>query len=1224
MGRWGCGVLIPVFVSSTFADFQRERDALRTVVEPRLDAELAPFGCRVELVDLRAGIASGPERTDASVDRDVLDVCVGEIQRARPLFLVLVGRRFGTVFDPEVRATALGPQGFAELADGERSITEIEVEVSLAELPTHARIVAVVRADDPSFPDAWRAGAEQADRLVARLKGDPRVEVVSVAWPLSPDGVGAGAAAFEEAAFTALRGSVVARAAELTGGLGGEAVTRGFRAERAPFIEAHDGTVATVMTALEKGSSVCLTGAPGVGTSTAWCAVLAACEERWPVRAAVAGGGRHDDPVVLLRELAGVASVRDGDRDLLDISALAAVSELQNADIFMTMRVRDAAWLLLAGLARGPDADPMVPTIVAVDAVDAAVPLAALGDALGPDRQPAHLRWLVTTGDPVVRDRLQQEGFRVVRVRPLAGEALRRAVEAGNAALAPRRQLPEAAATALAAAPRGAAWLAVALRRLLRPDRFDLESLPTDRARWQAELDAATVRMAEGLPAPLGALLGDVRGRLAQSLGTDAVDRVLALIGSSPFGVQRRHLLELAGVPAIEVVRVLDALRGGVEERGDRLVPAGPGRGLDRRPDSATPDVHRRLAELLRSGPAAGADAALGPVDAADLAWHLARAGEDPSPALNALGVLAVSGPASTRATTMRAGIELVLALSEGSEIPPLCGLDEDGVRLLLRLAGRLAGRSADERERALDVLARAVAAADRAEASALSSMVLTLLDVRATIFALMRDGSRTSLPVQAASKLLLALDLDREPSVLQEEAAFLASTLGWKLHGSNGFAELLDHAVELREDLVRRTRAGAAHTTRRHELLYTLWAIAAQQARDVPIDLLRRTRRRSIEVAREMLADDPGDTLAEWFLINSLREIPRAEGLQAGKDLERDVEDLDAALALHEQRCARPDASGEDLLALADDLCLRAQVEENRGGDPARILALSTRAVGLARRLVATCPVDHGLQALLASVLSVHCGVLHRHGGPKAAFEARTTLDEAVDVIDRLRTEAAARAGRDQVVRRSSCAKFLHRVARVVGGDGGMGDPRRAAGLLATAAEEWRFVAQRRLHTLDVPWWSAVVLQERADLLLEVARDPDTPDTAALLAETVQAATEAIDVVPMGIQQLPGQDPARLQARARAALVSARRLQAAVGEVDRRDVTIAADAADDLADSLLDGSIPRAERELLESALLGLQWLEGIRPSVGNAERRKRRANAAALLEVMVPQPPA
>ncbi|MFT4128387.1 MAG: DUF4062 domain-containing protein, partial [Gordonia sp. (in: high G+C Gram-positive bacteria)] len=88
--------VIPVFVSSTFRDFHHERDELNRSVLPVLDELAAPFGSRVELIDLRWGI-SADDADESSRHNRVLDVCLTEIARAEPLFVGLIGERYGWV-----------------------------------------------------------------------------------------------------------------------------------------------------------------------------------------------------------------------------------------------------------------------------------------------------------------------------------------------------------------------------------------------------------------------------------------------------------------------------------------------------------------------------------------------------------------------------------------------------------------------------------------------------------------------------------------------------------------------------------------------------------------------------------------------------------------------------------------------------------------------------------------------------------------------------------------------------------------------------------------------------------------------------------------------------------------------------------------------------------------------------------------------------------------------
>src|SRR5579883_3300122 len=87
--------LFRVFVSSTFNDFNLERNALQAEVFPRLQEFCRQHGGRFQAVDLRWGVSE-----EAGRDQQTLDVCLQEIQRCqrttpRPNFIALLGSRYG-------------------------------------------------------------------------------------------------------------------------------------------------------------------------------------------------------------------------------------------------------------------------------------------------------------------------------------------------------------------------------------------------------------------------------------------------------------------------------------------------------------------------------------------------------------------------------------------------------------------------------------------------------------------------------------------------------------------------------------------------------------------------------------------------------------------------------------------------------------------------------------------------------------------------------------------------------------------------------------------------------------------------------------------------------------------------------------------------------------------------------------------------------------------------
>ena len=89
------GRIFRVFVSSTFSDLKKERNALHKYVFPRLRELCLKKGCRFQAIDLRWGI---PE--EAGLDQQTMRICFDEIARCRkvsprPNFIVLLGERYG-------------------------------------------------------------------------------------------------------------------------------------------------------------------------------------------------------------------------------------------------------------------------------------------------------------------------------------------------------------------------------------------------------------------------------------------------------------------------------------------------------------------------------------------------------------------------------------------------------------------------------------------------------------------------------------------------------------------------------------------------------------------------------------------------------------------------------------------------------------------------------------------------------------------------------------------------------------------------------------------------------------------------------------------------------------------------------------------------------------------------------------------------------------------------
>jgi tetratricopeptide (TPR) repeat protein len=112
--------VIRVFVSSTFADMQAEREELVKRVFPELRRRCDSRGVVWSEVDLRWGVTD-----EQKAEGKVLPICLAEIQKCRPYFIGLLGERYGWVPD------AIDP-GLVESepwlrSQAGRSVTELEI-----------------------------------------------------------------------------------------------------------------------------------------------------------------------------------------------------------------------------------------------------------------------------------------------------------------------------------------------------------------------------------------------------------------------------------------------------------------------------------------------------------------------------------------------------------------------------------------------------------------------------------------------------------------------------------------------------------------------------------------------------------------------------------------------------------------------------------------------------------------------------------------------------------------------------------------------------------------------------------------------------------------------------------------------------------------------------------------------------------------------------------------
>jgi tetratricopeptide (TPR) repeat protein len=117
----------PIFISSTFADMQAERDHLKHVVFPKVEEELQKRRIKLEIVDLRWGVDTTTMTQEEDREANVLKVCLDEIRRCRPFFIGLLGDRYGWVPPLERMKTALAAEEHIVPKEG-KSVTDLEIE----------------------------------------------------------------------------------------------------------------------------------------------------------------------------------------------------------------------------------------------------------------------------------------------------------------------------------------------------------------------------------------------------------------------------------------------------------------------------------------------------------------------------------------------------------------------------------------------------------------------------------------------------------------------------------------------------------------------------------------------------------------------------------------------------------------------------------------------------------------------------------------------------------------------------------------------------------------------------------------------------------------------------------------------------------------------------------------------------------------------------------------
>ena len=626
--------VVSLFVSSTFRDFHAERDMLLSSIRAELDERVAQFGCRVEVIDLRWGLGLD-EVDEAVVQERALSVCLAEIDRARPLFVGLLGDRYGWVPPTErVGRVAVEAGGEDSVTEG-WSVTALEFEHG-AFRHEGERPVFFVRELVGSPPPGWVDDDRRAvDSLRVRVVGDVRAVVHS--YRATVDGARVTELSdFERVVLTTLGPLVEARAKALSGSeMDPIAVAERLFVEARTTLVGRADELELLRVTMGQRRSVCLLGASGVGKSTLWC-----------VASQLATAQRSASLVI------GVAPGTTGVADVIGRLAgqLGLVAPEVEADELVT-------WWRSALSAVGE-------VLVAVDGLD------------GLDADAADLRWLtdlpasvqllVSTTDAGHGELLARHaGVLLVPV----GELDAQGVSAMLAALAGelRRSLPASVVSLLAQRPRSPLWVQLAFSDVTGLDENDFAQVtdPTDVARLLAAAAA-------DLPDSEAGLVAALCDRV-DAANPGAVAPIVTFLAYSRSGLTALDLSELTGIDTVVIARVRRGFAGLIASRGagGRL---GFTHGLVRQATTTrypadTVSVHSRLA--AHHAPRA----AIEQLAAGDALWHTLLAGGRSAhlldPLLRDIQPFSDDAFGAARVLTLAArhDLESLLACVAGSEL---------------------------------------------------------------------------------------------------------------------------------------------------------------------------------------------------------------------------------------------------------------------------------------------------------------------------------------------------------------------------------------------------------------------------------------------------------------------------------------------------------------------------------------------------------------------------
>lgn len=592
--------VVRVFISSTFRDFEQERNLLAKDVFPELRRRARERFVEVMEVDLRWGITQ--EQSEQGL---TLPICLREIERARPYFIGLLGERYGWTPTPgQYSELLLDQHAWLKEHMGGTSVTELEILHGVLRDPAMAgRAYFYFR--DPAYsadrgPDFRSEGAiERAklDELKSQIRSSP-FPVVEYATPHEV------AQRIIDDLWSWIDEQYPAD--EVPDEL--ERARRShesYAAERRRVFVGQEATVAAMLGRLESANDASrltvVTGESGTGKSALLANVLAQYRAKHPhdqvIEHYLAAGYGAADPAKILRRLAAEIKRFTG-----------TLKEIEASDDLLMQQL--AEWLAEASAWAQQAGCSVIIALDGLDKLDESRSLAWL-----PQQMPPNVRVVVSTLAGESLDALRKRGEVELAAQPFSIQSARGYV---IEALEKRRgkHLPAREIERIITHPR--ATLPIFLKTLV------------DELSVYGSFEGLPGRISQCLAAAEPDDLFEViLARLEDDMGRDSVQKPLEAIWASPGGLSDAELVGFTGVTPLELARLKLALGDALHEDRGMVMPAHDylRKGIKDRyleSDELVSELHHRLGawwELQESSERMG--------KSVNLHYYLARAWND-------------------------------------------------------------------------------------------------------------------------------------------------------------------------------------------------------------------------------------------------------------------------------------------------------------------------------------------------------------------------------------------------------------------------------------------------------------------------------------------------------------------------------------------------------------------------------------------------------------------